>query len=326
MERRTEGLTRRAAGRPAGARGFGMGICLAAALAGGLALSLFLAGCGDDNPSGTEQSDEEVLGDMITGDDSEFAEWFDLGGFLGEDSTGLRAPLLPVPLSPMHTAFWWREPVLPFVRTIEATVVGDSAFVRAVTDIHGTLHIFEADDPTPVDTPKDFADRAEQLAVFKRYADSTQAFRRGWRLEEISDVEIVSQPSATVVIDSVRLAPAGGGAEPVEYWIRDPLALEDRGEIPRFLSGVLVEVTVYTSGSPVLGYLHTGRGEGHRRRFPLETEDGAVFHGVLLTPLQPGIHQCAVDLVSEATLGDPEAPYDSNAWLIVYGSGVANPD
>jgi hypothetical protein len=288
-----------------------------------------LAGCGSDNPAApATETDQQILYDLVTGGSGSdsTADWFDLESILTGDPPG-PSPSLPFDLAPIATRRWWRDPVRPFTHVVTDTIIDDSAYVHVETTITGTLHLMAGDSPPLTEYTKPFTDIATRNAVFRRLADSTSVFRGGWKLQQISNVQVRSNPAPTVPIDSIVVTPLPGGIPKV---LTDPLALQRRADVIRLGIADSVRIQVYTHGDSARAFLHTGRATNRMPRVEIQATSGDhhVFEGIWRTPPRAGIFQAAVDVVRYETLNDDDAtafPYDATAWMLIYSVGLLNP-
>ena len=128
-------------------------------------------------------------------------------------------------------------------------------------------------------------------------------------LTQISGASIESE-GATRQIQSVTVQ---GASE--SYTITDPLALVDVPDLPTFVRGEDVTVTVVTGDPADEVFLHS---KGHRLQF--QNNGDGTFTGNWHIPRGHGdpIRCIGIDVLSHGTLFDDVAPYDSRAWVLPY--------
>ena len=213
--------------------------------------------------------------------------------------------------------FWYREPDPGrHERYLDINVEGDSAFVIITRELWGTFHRFPVDTIPFVresleDVPKDLHDKATRYAIFKRTGDPKH--RKGWELFALSGIDVKSQDTLTVRVDSFRVE-AGN----LDTTIKDPLFLWNKDNLLTLFPSDTVTLTVYASDEAML-FLHTrGPEPGTHRRFLIHKIEPGVFQGVWVTAPDTGIHHVAIDAIRYETIWDDEYPYDSNAWLLPY--------
>jgi hypothetical protein len=285
-----------------------------------LATCGFASGCldTDGSPVGTNDpaTDEEAIEYVLAGESADLSE-IDVRYF-DEDSGADAAPI---------ATERWRRELLRFDRDVRIEIDPDAAPPTASVSVSGhavgLLHLWApAPDPesSPVVVRKDFEDSGVRSMLFERVRNRT-ARHRGWRLAAISGVEI-SSPGATRRIHSVRIQSGD-----VDATITDPsalVALEDLIAVPRESE---VAVTVDTGDASDSVFLHLRH---LRARLELRSNEDGTFTGSFHTAFgdgdrpddRPGDRarprHMVIDVLSEGTLYDDEAPYDNAAWGITY--------
>jgi hypothetical protein len=274
-----------------------------------------LAGCGDESGTGidtgaTAESDEAAIGMII----SEDLDNFGFGTEMDESAVAVGNIDGKVSLegAPIESFFFARlarvvhrsadvqieQPAgEPPVATVTVTHQLEGIF-RLFYDDVGSIYL-----PGSIDKP--LSDTATRRAVFVKRGGHER--HRGWKLVEISGTELISNPS-TKVIQSVEISSAS-----VNMVITDPLELWPLPEVPTFLPGEEVTLTVTTGDETDFVFLHWPGGKDDFT--PL---GGGVFEGTWTTGPQEGRRRVAIDVIDEDTLFDDEAPYDSAAWGFPY--------
>lgn len=266
---------------------------------------LILAGCGTKNV-GTEMTDEEAIREMILSDEGGWFNMVDpLADSLLEDSSGY----FTLEGDTFNFVRAWGRQVLDRHINIDIVISGDTANVTINLDVSGLLHIAGPD--TVISKP--FDDHGTRYLVFVKRGDPNHF--RGWVLDKLSMMEL-HPDSYTVRIDSVRIR-----SNSVDTVVADPTLLWDREDVLTFAPGETVEVALYTNNPlEILAYLHFKDGLGRHRRSPrffYRPSDGALV-GHWRTPLVPGVHRAAADILHWGTLYVTDNPYDSESWLFTY--------
>ncbi|RLC46802.1 MAG: hypothetical protein DRH57_05365, partial [Candidatus Cloacimonadota bacterium] len=142
-------------------------------------LGLVLWGCSENStePDTYPKTDKEAINMLM----EENSSYFNIQTHYGEeDTTGGKYGKS----SYINTCFWYRElHAYPSIN-ITIDIVGDSAYVTWIGTHNGILHLFAPDTDTILHFKKDFTDKGERYAVFKRIypVDNDSIHRRGWRL------------------------------------------------------------------------------------------------------------------------------------------------
>jgi hypothetical protein len=189
-----------------------------------------------------------------------------------------------------------------------------TAVVTAHRFMLGTFNILVGDDVPEGSPPeahvihKPLADHAVRRVLLKRVrvADPTEA-RRGWRVVATSGVKITSR-EARSRIQSLRVQ-----SGPLDTTITDPLAFfRLRGMIKLDpLADVTLTATTLRADDVVLLYLRH-----HRVRFRNNGDN--TYSITFRVPDRTGLHHVGVNALSNGTLFDDQAPYDSQAWIEPY--------
>jgi hypothetical protein len=185
------------------------------------------------------------------------------------------------------------------------------ALVTVHKHIQGTFNLLAgAVDPadsshTLVKKPID-DDWTRKLMLVRRVMPGDTTHSR-WHLVGTSAVDVHTRGGATHLV-SVRIQ-----SGPLDTTITDPLELHRLRRIVFMPPGLPVTLTATTGNASdvVLFY-----GRDMRRRF---TNNGdGTFTFVFPTGRFMGLRHFGVDALSNGTLFDDKAPYDSNAWLFPY--------
>jgi hypothetical protein len=140
-----------------------------------------------------------------------------------------------------------------------------------------------------------------------RETGPASAFLGGWRLAGTSGVDVHTRGGSTHIV-SLRIQ-----SGLLDTTITDPLELHRLRRIELLEPGTQVTLTATTgnAGDVVLFY-----GDDMRRRF-VSGGDG-TFTFQFETGRLPGLRYFGVDALSNGTLFDDQAPYDSNAWVFPF--------
>ena len=293
-----------------------------------------VAGCGKNtvnsptsaNTSTLEQA--EVAGVVATE-----PEVVEDGQFDGTDATSMDAVAGTAPagalaaITPLH---FWRV-ITDVDRRFEFAFADTDSTGRpttAVVTVHkllaGRFNILTGvpgSDGTPIDSAlrvvhKPLADHWVRRILLKRFPISGST-RSVWRVVATSGVKVTSR-SATTQIASLRFQTAS-----LDTTITDPLDFFRLRSILELVPGSPVTLTVTTLRNDDVVVLSR---VGHRFRFHNNGDD--TYTGVWLVPDlrmgsgprpgpgRPPIFHFGVNALSNGTLFDDQAPYDSQAWLL----------
>jgi hypothetical protein len=182
----------------------------------------------------------------------------------------------------------------------------------------------QAVDGTPVDGPpatgdrlvvrKPLEDHWVRRVLLKRIRLESERGEPRWRIAAISGVKVTSKDATTTIL-SLRIQAADK-----DTTIVDPLAFQRLRRILRFEPGTRVVLTVTTGRNDDVVVLH------HRdHRFRFRNNGDNTYTGVWPTGLSfPGLGHFGVNALSNGTLFDDQAPYDSQSWLFAYALEPAN--
>ncbi len=230
--------------------------------------------------------------------------------------------------------FWWRQ-VLRRGRIIGwgARQPADSAhsypsiLVTLTDTLEGQLHILGKNDgdTETVEVLKPFTEVATRKLLFQKRG-ANNAFRRGWFLAGVSGIELVSIPTVTADIDSLKIQSASFSKTIVKDSI---LSIVLRPNTLLFSKGDSVFVTVFTGDATDSVYLHVQARQGynyvHGRGRLTNNGDGS-FSGYWKIPqeLPFGRWHFAVDVLKGHVLAaNVTSDYDSRQWGIIYRVGVS---
>lgn len=168
-------------------------------------------------------------------------------------------------------------------------------------------------EPAPADSTrrvlrKPLEDHWVRRVLLKRVRLAGDGDVPAWRVAAVSGVEVTSRDSTTKIL-SLQVQSAGVGT-----LITDPLALERLRKVLRFQPRSQVTLTVTTQRNNDVVVLH------HRdRRFRFRNNGDNTYTGVWPTGiLMPGLEHFGVNAMSNGTLFDDAAPYDSRSWIFPY--------
>lgn len=218
---------------------------------------------------------------------------------------------------------WWRE-IDEVSRRIETQwAQPDSngrptmAFVTIHKRLLGELHIVygqvNEEDTTLARVDKPLDDRWVRRIALQRKRINADSTRSMWRVVGTSGVEVTSD-QATTNIQSIRLQ-----AGAVDTTITDPLELHRLRNLIFVDPSTPLTLTVTTSRNDdtVLLYRHD-----LRRRFQNNGDNTYTLQWT--TGDFGGLRHFGVNALSNGTLFDDQAPYDSNAWILPFA--VRRPD
>ncbi len=242
-------------------------------------------------------------------------------------------PTLDAPIDP---GFWFRlirsHERRYVVEITEPDTLTRVAHVRIVDRLLGTFNVVTRPDTIGGEVVrgdwirKRLADTSVRKAVFVRKRcvsgdegdddsddereDAEDGHRDGWsrwRLRAASGAEITSDEGSRQIL-SVRIQ-----AGDVDVTVTDPLELKNRSELLRLPPATPVHVTAVTADLTDKVVLYSRWG-----RMPLRRMEDGTCQGRFLTPLAGGFKHLAVNALSNGTLFDDIAPYDSKAWGLPY--------
>ena len=129
-----------------------------------------------------------------------------------------------------------------------------------------------------------------------------------WRIAAISGVKVTSKDATTNIL-SLRVQAAA-----MDTTFEDPLAFQRLRRVLRFQPDTRVTLTVTTGRNDDVVVLH------HRdHRFRFRNNGDNTYTGVFPTGLRlAGLQHFGVNALSNGTLFDDTAPYDSQSWIFPY--------
>ena len=269
-----------------------------------------ISGClgSDDSPvaaDGTDPAEESAIESVAFEEMSEFTEI---------DVRYWEDPDEGASLAPINTHRWKRE-LLSLDKTVEIVIEkpdGEpaTADVTVSAEATGLLHLLACSADSLEHLTKDFDDAGSRRMFFEQVRlNRLTARHRGWKLAALSGVDIASA-NTTRTINSVRIQ--SGDLDETITNVTDLVRIEDLLRIP---AGSEVAITVDTGDASDQVFLHVR----HRhRRAQLESNDDGTFSGKFWTGDRAGPRHIVVDVLSEGTLLDDEAPYDNRAWGYTY--------
>jgi len=189
-----------------------------------------------------------------------------------------------------------------------------TAIVTAHRFMLGTFNILVGDEVPEGSPPqahvihKPLADHAVRRLLLKRVPvpDATSA-RRAWRIVATSGVKITSREALTR-IESLRVQ-----SGPLDTTITDPLAFFRLRSIIKLdpLADVTLTATTLRNDDVVLLYLRD-------RRVRFHNNGDNTYSARFRVPDRTGLHHVGVNALSNGTLFDDVAPYDSQSWIEPY--------
>ena len=129
---------------------------------------------------------------------------------------------------------------------------------------------------------------------------------------------LIESENTTRNLDWVRLQSGD-----VDVTVDNVTDLVRIAEITRLPTGAEVEITASTGDATDSVFLHLRHA---RRRLELTSNGDGTFSGTYMTGGPRGPRHFVVDVLSEGTLYDDEAPYDNIAWGIPYALIVDGDD
>jgi hypothetical protein len=217
-------------------------------------------------------------------------------------------------MAAIRPMFWWRR-ISSSTRTFDTEYTNPDTLGRptqAVVSVHkhlvGTFNILVGDSTATPDSivHKPLDDRWERRLLLRRVAVDSLG-NPIWRLVGSSGVQVTSEGALTHIV-SVRVQSGR-----LDTTVTDPLQMHRLRRVLRIPSGIPVTVTV-TTGSPndvVVYYRKLMRGRFHNN-------GDNTYTASWITPDEGGFRHFGVNALSNGTLFDDTAPYDSQAWIFPY--------
>jgi hypothetical protein len=209
--------------------------------------------------------------------------------------------------------FWWRGTQTHDTAVVNINVVGDSAYVDWSRHNVGDLYLLiKVPDTTWQLWVKKVFETARLSGIFARTGASDDS-NRGWTLKRISLAAGASDSTRSVVIDSMRIH----SQTTTDMLVIDPLHTFYRlDSLPRFTSGEVVTITLYTNATDGNAFLHTFAPWYVRLRF---THAGnGVYTGTWHAQLMEIPRFAIFDVMDHRTLFTPSYGYDFAGWLFPY--------
>lgn len=258
---------------------------------------LLVIGCAKKE---SESTDTEELSALF----GEYPD--DFSSAVREDQEGFYRPDTSMP----HDSIPFRRVITTHTATIDIqTFAADSthpyrwAQVTKTIPFSGTITVWP-DETTMV--TKEFSDVGVRYGYFEKTNAAPR--RRGWELKAVSLIDIRSTGLTAPMIDSIHVTTGTG----FDRWFRDPAALISLDSVPEFEHTDAITVTAYGPA----GQFAVMHKRGGRERIA-ETAPG-TYSMTWTVPDASGKRHAAVDMVDQATVSDPTAPYISQAWGIGY--------
>lgn len=287
---------------------------LALALLGGT-----LAGCGGSNMAGPGPSSSGSEESQVAAEVSRQPDLVDDGLADNADQTTLGAPDGAATL--INPLTYWRT-ILDVDRTFEFAFADTDSTGRpttAIVTIHkklsGRFNILAGvpgSDGTPIDSAthvihKPLVDHWVRRVLLRRVAISERGDVR-WRFAATSGVKVTSRGAVTHIV-SLRVQDGG-----LDTTITDPLAFIRLRRILKIEPGTAVTLTVTTErNDDVVVLMHRDR------RFRFHNNGDNTYTGTWRAGLfTDRVRHFGVNALSNGTLFDDQAPYDSQAWILPY--------
>lgn len=280
--------------------------------------ALVLAGCGKTSSlqapgSGGTQAgtDEAQVASVLAGNPDYVNEpvWQDEASLSLEVSTDVSAAIRPLRFwrlitsveSDIHTEFGSPDPngrpTLALV-TIRRRLSGSFNIVAATV---------VGDDTTRTLVQKPLHDLWTRKLALVRMPVPDDTVHSRWRLAGTSGVEVHTRDGVTR-IQSLRIE-----SGPLDTTVTDPLELHRLRHILKLAPAAEVRLTATTASAGDVVLFH---GHDQRRRFRNNGDGTHSF--VFPSGTFPGLRHFGVDALSNGTLFDDAAAYDSNAWILAY--------
>jgi hypothetical protein len=233
-------------------------------------------------------------------------------GPMGMRSAGVMTAIQP--------AFWWRT-IDHVERTFEfafadtdSTGLPTTAIATVHKRLSGTFNILVRDagsEGTPNAghvVTKPLADHWVRRILLKRIVrPQDDRLCRGWRIVAASGVKVTARAAETR-IESLRVQSAD-----LDTTITDPLAFQRLRRILRVEPETDVTLTVTTlRNDDVVAFY------AFDRRFRMRNNGDNTYSATFQSPHFAGIRHFGVNALSNGTLFDDEARYDSQAWILPY--------
>jgi hypothetical protein len=192
------------------------------------------------------------------------------------------------------------------VVTIRRRLVGQFNILVGPPLVGGTSGPPAVDDRLVIHKPLE--DHWVRRVLLKRIRLATEDGAPRWRIAAISGVKVTSKDATTNIL-SLRIQAAG-----MDTTIVDPLEFQRLRRILRFEPESRVVLTVTTGRNDDVVVLH------HRdHRFRFHNNGDNTYTGEWPTGLLfPGLGHFGVNALSNGTLFDDTAPYDSQSWIFPY--------
>uniref|UniRef100_A0A7C4G9Q2 DUF2961 domain-containing protein n=1 Tax=candidate division WOR-3 bacterium TaxID=2052148 RepID=A0A7C4G9Q2_UNCW3 len=224
------------------------------------------------------------------------------------------------PCDDTMVGIWWRGPQThDSAPTIGVEVSGDSAWVSWQQHNYGELfHWVRTSDTTAERWVKTLKEKVRLNAIFVREGKQSDN-DRGWRFRRLTLAFGQSDPTGSVLIDSVRIQ-----SSLRSILIVDPLGTYFRlDSLISFTPGEQLTITLYTNATNGFAFLHAFWGWLFIR-IPFESMGNGVFQGTWNAQLIPGFRFAIFDVLSRNTLLSKDAPYDFAGWLLPYAIKTAD--
>jgi hypothetical protein len=293
-------------------------------------LLALLAGCaqrGDltapRTPGGTEASDQAEVASAMAAEpsyvDDEVSESSDPTALEAAPTGATEAGPFAAEAAIRPLAFW--RTIRSVERNFEFAFADTDSTGRpttAVVVVHrhmlGSFNIQVAD-AVPEGSPpeshvihKALADHAVRRLRLRRVRvpDETSD-RRAWRVVATSGVQITSR-GATTRIESLRIQ-----SGPLDTTVTEPLAFFRLRAMIKLdpLADVTLTATTARSDDVLLLYLR-------ERRARFQNNGDNTYRITFSVPDRTGLHHVGVNALSNGTLFDDAAPYDSQSWIEPY--------
>jgi hypothetical protein len=266
--------------------------------------SALLSGCFDSDtaPSlATEEDQSAIQASMLEDEDAAEYSAVDLFTYADPADGPSAAPIL--------TQRWRREALDVSRNTrilVERTPTGATADVFVSGKVIGLLHLWADLGDAFALIDKDFENAAQRHMVFVRERETDR--HRGWRLAALSGLELAS-PRTSRNIRSVRVQ-----AGDVDETITDINELVRVADLMQLPADAVAEITVATGDATDAVFLHVRR----QMRIEMANNGDGTFSARMPVFGGRGPGHFVVDVLSDGTLHDDEAPYDNLAWGIPF--------
>lgn len=285
-----------------------------------LLFGLALFGCsGNKSVNTTGGTDQSAVLALINGN----------ADLTSSDVLSLTVPdtmalLKPASVQVDTVRFWWRQILhrgrllgWGTLRPPDSSDTFPTLQVTLTDTLVGRFHILGVDSTNRIHVIKPFEETATRRVLFEKRGSDNDLFR-GWVLTGVSDVELVSIPTVTAHLDSVRLQAPGLSHTVTASNVLDIILRKD---LMSLHVGDTIHVTAFTGNATDSVFIH-GWFAGNFIRQHLTNNGNGSFSGSWTVTGDVGRRHLVVDVIKSSVFTNDSAPYDSRQWGILYKVGV----